>query len=754
MKKEFFELPGDIISASQLKVSKARDLALTLEAGSVEYAQLVECKRISGNEEVVVFDVDVEVPQIRANPILPSERIAVTFEITDKAMPKTEALRGDFPRVPHLNLHLQEFPRNLCLYADRYEEVKRGWTPARFVGRIREWLALTVKGQLHQPDQPLEPVLLNYWGHIVLPHDLCSIGKAPDRLFITKQPFGTTDKPFLLAQRVIPSEGMQPFVVSVHRSVPHVHGIISQCPATLAHLADMVAPTGLALLEDIRERFKQWHSESQSHQDFHVLIVILFPRTRTEGGTEERVDVWTFWLDGTLRTLGVRLGIWQVQDGKLGLFLTPDCSKRGEDVGVAVLNTSFELTGSVASAINGQPDRTKLRIAAVGLGALGSHAVINLARSGFGSWSLIDHDLIMPHNLARHALYGPFVGCPKADGIAFVANTIVADSKPFSSFRVDVLSPGAQEESLVEALQNADVILDMSASVGVARALSGNFKSGARRISLFLTPAGDDLVLLSEESNRATTLDSIEMQYYRAVLFDERLQGHLQPPGGQQRYGQSCRDITHTLPHNLVALHAAIGAAALQEIVDQPHASITIWRCDSARNVLRVDVPPVPMIRHMIGAWTVITDEGLLRRLRELRDDRLPNETGGVLLGSFDMERHLIYIVDSIPSPSDSEEWPTLYVRGCQGLQQAVDQSVERTNGMIEYVGEWHSHPCGASTAPSIEDLQVFSWLTELMNRDGLPAVMNIVGDSGRLSCFVGEIEKKENLLSGGVPSG
>jgi hypothetical protein len=40
------------------------------------------------------------------------------------------------------------------------------------------------------------------------------------------------------------------------------------------------------------------------------------------------------------------------------------------------------------------------------------------------------------------------------------------------------------------------------------------------------------------------------------------------------------------------------------------------------------------------------------------------------------------------------------------------------------------------------------------MNRDGLPAVMMIVGDSGRLSCFVGEIEKKENLLSGGVPLG
>ena len=56
--------------------------------------------------------------------------------------------------------------------------------------------------------------------------------------------------------------------------------------------------------------------------------------------------------------------------------------------------------------------------------------------------------------------------------------------------------------------------------------------------------------------------------------------------------------------------------------------------------------------------------EALLAKLSSLREPKLPNETGGVLLGSFDVERRILYIADALPSPPDSEEWPTLYIRG------------------------------------------------------------------------------------------
>jgi len=753
MKHTFFEARGDIILSSQLKLPKACDLALALETGSLAYAWLIECRRTSEDEEVVVFEVDVEVPQLKVHEIHPQERISVTFEVQDKITPKAEALRCDFPQVPHLNLHLQEFPRNLCLYADRYEEVKRRWTPARLVQRIREWLALTAKGELHQADQPLEPVLLNFWGHIIIPGDLrpAAAGSLPDRLYVTKPPFATEDTPFLIAQRNAPAEGLAPLVVSVHCCLPHVHGIINRYPATLADLAEMVRTTGLELIEELRARLKRWHSENQSLPDYHVLVLILFPRTRIQGGTEERVDPWTFWLDASLHAIGSKLGVWQKQDGKLGLILSTELSSNGADIGLAVLNTSYELTSSMAASLNGQRDCHDINMVAIGVGSLGSQVVMNLARSGFGSWTLIDNDLVMPHNLARHVLYGPFIGGPKVDGVAFLADSILPGASLFATLKTDVLTPGTQGQALADILQKANSIIDLSASMAVARKLALDTNSAARRLSLFLTPVGNDLVLLSEDRNRTAALDSLEMQYYRCVLSDERLKGHLRPREGQQRYAQTCRDVTYTLPHNRVALLAAIGATAIQEVIDRSSACISIWRCDSAQNVQHIDVTPRPVIRHNTSGWNIVTDVGLLEKLYALRDARLPNETGGILLGSFDMERHLVYIVDSISSPADSKEWPTLYVRGCQGLRLAVDEAVEKTNGMVEYIGEWHSHPRRASTAPSNDDLQVFAWLTELMDNDGLPAVMMIVGDPGRLSCFVGEIDRKENCFPQGA---
>ncbi len=120
-----------------------------------------------------------------------------------------------------------------------------------------------------------------------------------------------------------------------------------------------------------------------------------------------------------------------------------------------------------------------------------------------------------------------------------------------------------------------------------------------------------------------------------------------------------------------------------------------------------------------------------------------------MLLGSFDLDRRLVYIVDTIPSPPDSQEWPTLYIRGCRGLRAKIDEIADRTDGMLEYIGEWHSHPTGCTTAPSSDDLQVFTWLTELMNVEGLPALMMIVGDGGHSSCYIGQMLRSESLLPG-----
>ena len=69
--------------------------------------------------------------------------------------------------------------------------------------------------------------------------------------------------------------------------------------------------------------------------------------------------------------------------------------------------------GTGAAAANGsEPDCCKVVV--VGAGTLGSQIITTLARSGFGTWTIVDEDDLLPHNLARHALNGFYVGHSKA----------------------------------------------------------------------------------------------------------------------------------------------------------------------------------------------------------------------------------------------------------------------------------------------------------------------------------------------------
>ena len=120
------------------------------------------------------------------------------------------------------------------------------------------------------------------------------------------------------------------------------------------------------------------------------------------------------------------------------------------------------------------------------------------------------------------------------------------------------------------------------------------------------------------------------------------------------------------------------------------------------------------------------------------RREKLPNETGGILLGNFDAYRRVCSIAEVVPSPQDSSEWPASYIRGCAGLRRVVEDAENRMLGQISYVGEWHSHPDGCGVRPSTDDLKAYAWLTGHMHVEGLPALMLIIGENN-IFCLVSD---------------
>ena len=287
----------------------------------------------------------------------------------------------------------------------------------------------------------------------------------------------------------------------------------------------------------------------------------------------------------------------------------------------------------------------------------------------------------------------------------------------------------------------------MTASVAAQRELARDADSQARRVCVFLTPSGADLVVLAEDEHRRIRLDALEMQYYRTLLHDSDLAGHIDSQTAIHRYARSCGDTTSAIPQDLVALHAAIASRMLKEILVEGEPFIGVWRADSKCRVrcVPIEVRQVTEFKH--GRWSIVLDDGLLERLSRNRENRLPNETGGVILGSFDFEREVIYLVDTLPSPLDSEEKRNFYIRGCTGLHNALSSVNTKTGGMLEYVGEWHSHPRGVGTEPSQYDLAAFDWLKALMSKDGLPSVMMIVGKAGEVSLFINSMGQEASPI-------
>jgi integrative and conjugative element protein (TIGR02256 family) len=126
----------------------------------------------------------------------------------------------------------------------------------------------------------------------------------------------------------------------------------------------------------------------------------------------------------------------------------------------------------------------------------------------------------------------------------------------------------------------------------------------------------------------------------------------------------------------------------------------------------------------------VVWDEGVLDKLLWLRGEKLPRETGGALLGCWDLCRQILYVVDITGAPEDSVERATAFIRGSKDLSRWIAEISRITGQSVEYVGEWHSHPNGYSTNPSDDDRKVFHWIGEHLSIDGLPPAMLIVGET------------------------
>lgn len=736
-----FHVWGNSISQEEILFPRSNDFLHSIK--KFPFIRLVDTQK-KNLEEALILDFIVELPQNPPVPIQRSERIALVIPPDENLPPLVLALRKDFPETLHQNITPRGMPKSLCLFDEPFSEINIRTTPIMYLQRIANWLCRAASEDLHLPDQPLEPLLLTP-GRIIFDPRIF-LGNIQDVSFFVR--IITLDPLLLKTYRQedileIPSEKKEiPYILLPITVQPTETRMIEALPVNLEDLSLLLNKLQFNLTNYLQGLYNQLYRKKElpRYLEKELIFILKLPKIRKENSTYESIEYWAFIVHSTIEQLFIKLGFSDEFNGYLGVLLGKSEAKNVNTIPVTPLLPTYSLTRDFANKLSNIQEDPE-NIVVIGLGALGSQIVLDLSRQGFGKWYLVDFDVLLPHNLSKHGLSYIYEGQNKSKAMAYEINGLLNENEVAESYPYDILKLPKEDvkaKQLQEKIDNSDLILDFSTSKAVSSHLSSkNIK--ANKICCFINPTARYLALLSEGKSRKVFLDDLERQLFEKIIMNPDLSDFANGDITSTQYTGSCRDASVNIPQDTISLFAGIASKFIKDNHKNDEPNLIIWRLDYDNLEVKTFKYPVSMVnKYLINKWSIHITQNVITSLRKERLIYLPNETGGILLGNFDYQNKIIYVVSYLPSPSDSVEWPFSYIRGKDNLQEEVQKIKTLSGNELYYVGEWHSHPKGCSNDPSKDDLRALNYLNEEMEYEGYPGLMLIISDDYDPGILVG----------------
>lgn len=738
MSATYLAVPGAEPLAGAQELQLPRALALLDAIHQDRGAAVVALARIPGGSEggieCLIIDLECDgVPTRNPSGLHYRERVAVLVSPNESEVPTVLALRPDFPALAHQNRVLPSTPASLCLYFEPPRTVLRTWTAPRFLQRIRWWLEKSARGELHPADQPVEGLFFASSHQLVLPSNYdamrdqglaCQIAKGNDRT-----DGGAT---YFLTAAGTPVGQAKTGVLVGLSTPPVVSGAVEYDPATLGDLADLLAARGVDLLAALQAPLQALVPSAGAAVITpapFTIILLHTPICRDLSAAPERLQRRAFIMPMDPLILGEATGALTALGGRyytsainMGPVELDDAWRALPCLPMEVLSENSPETARLQAGLAEPGPRGVV----IGAGSLGSALLSLWGRSGWGQWSVIDNDYIRPHNLSRHVALAQHIGWAKVEVVTSLQNAVMPGLNRITPIVADAC--GSASAAVEAAVREAEVVIDASASLDYPR-LASTRDLLPRHASLFVTPNSQSVVALIEDTERTQRLRTLEAQYYRALMTQAWGQEHL---AGSPTFwsGASCRDISMVMPYSRLMVAAATLAEEVPALLRSPRANVRVWaRRPGVGSIDVHDVPVEVERRFTLGELSVYVDEGMQRWLFDQRQRSLPAETGGVLLGYYDLNVHELVLVAALAAPPDSVATAGSFERGIEGLKAQVADAARRTAGVVQYVGEWHSHPPGVAATPSHDDLYQLIHLALAMGDEGLPGVQLIVGE-------------------------
>lgn len=736
------------MSETELKLKKSQELLSAINNN--DEFKLIELRKydVLGSAEMLIVEVTCDgVPDRNKFGFNYRERLALVVFSENNDLPLVLPLRDDFPVVAHMNSPMMGLTRTLCLYFEPITSVLRTWTSEKFLRRILWWIENTSTNQLHLSDQPLEQMFFNTQLELVLPNNLEDL-LSDNADLIIKNAITRKNGSRVLGETLIvdinntPNPSSAKLIVLSFPAI--VHGEVEFPSRSMTELFSTLENKGLDPLNTLYNQLEKIVSDEVKLLESSItatVILTCIPLKRTENSNIEKIEQKAYWIEMNPIQLGIKFDAFISHDGQY-YFDTLNKNKRSineveliEIFPMEVIYKNKKIDYRTQSGLTEEGPRGAL----IGVGAIGSVLFEHWSRCGWGEWDLIDKDHIKPHNLTRHTAWIDDIGMNKVDSVArgaFFNTGLLSDTS-----RLAIDATKVTSEEMKNLFSECEFIVDASTTLEYPRTISF-LKNAPRHCSTFLTPNGNNSVLLVEDKERKTTLCSLESQYYKAIINNLCGENHLEGNLGNFWSGASCRDISLKLPYSKITVHTANLSEQIMHRLGNSESSVNVWsRHRTTGAVTHYDIPVYDQVIEAIGDKKVIYDNGLKEKLIKLREHSLPNETGGYLVGYHDFTLDAIFIVDAISAPIDSVSSTTKFARGVSGVFEDITKIRLETAEIVDYIGEWHSHPKGCSATPSDQDFLQLADLATKLSNDGFSAISLIIGDDDDLSILIGKIK-------------
>jgi len=386
----------------------------------------------------------------------------------------------------------------------------------------------------------------------------------------------------------------------------------------------------------------------------------------------------------------------------------------------------------IAKYISGTPNEIgDKKILILGCGAIGSKVIYHLYRSGICNLTICDKDVMQSHNVCRHALSKFNLLSPKVKLIKEELDQMfINNPKPIKTVEYDLLEWLPKTD-----LNDYDIIIDTTASASVFRCLDNLSHDISSPIIHFALSDAGNIGLVYIKFNNLSKLSDYYMQLARLAIDNEDLSNWLHK---EKRYnydwvriGEGCHSNTMILSDDVISSHASIASSIIRNIFSSEKENTAYLSFANVEYIGQMfsdnfKIPEFVDIQCDNNQdWHVRIPKDLLSHIRLQAKISGKKEIGGYMMGNVDVKYKTIYVLHQY-KPNDSKQKTSRLSLGIQGWKEEYNKVKSSTASMLDYIGDWHSHPIGSLNMSTRDILTNYAIKTsEIVSEYGLCLITN-----------------------------